>query len=89
MLARNVKIITTDGRVTLRGPVDSTEEKRTIGEVIVMSKKSVFCISTSREQADRIIGQMIGILPDKAREVFPGPPGHRMWWVRALACFRG
>jgi hyperosmotically inducible periplasmic protein len=31
--ARNVKIITTDGRVTLRGPVDSAEEKRIIGEI--------------------------------------------------------
>ncbi len=31
--ARNVKIITTDGRVTLRGPVDSAQEKRMIGEI--------------------------------------------------------
>ncbi len=31
--ARNVKIITTDGRVTLRGPVDSAQEKRVIGEI--------------------------------------------------------
>jgi len=33
MNARNVKIITLDGRVTLRGPVDSDEEKRLIGEI--------------------------------------------------------
>jgi osmotically-inducible protein OsmY len=31
--ARNVKIITKDGRVTLRGPVNSAEEKRLIGEI--------------------------------------------------------
>lgn len=31
--ARNVKIITPDGRVTLRGPVNSSEEKRLIGEI--------------------------------------------------------
>ena len=31
--AKNVKIITTEGRVTLRGPVDSAEEKRLIGEI--------------------------------------------------------
>ena len=31
--ARNVKIITVDGRVTLRGPVNTAEEKRVIGEI--------------------------------------------------------
>jgi len=31
--ARNVKIITRDGQVTLRGPVASAEEKRVIGEI--------------------------------------------------------
>lgn len=31
--AKNVKIITNDGRVTLRGPVNSAEEKRLIGEI--------------------------------------------------------
>lgn len=31
--ARNVKIITNQGRVTLRGPVNSAEEKRLIGEI--------------------------------------------------------
>jgi hypothetical protein len=31
--AKNVKIITMDGRVTLRGPVNSEEEKRLIGEI--------------------------------------------------------
>jgi hyperosmotically inducible periplasmic protein len=31
--ARNVKIITKDGKVTLRGPVNSAEEKRLIGEI--------------------------------------------------------
>lgn len=31
--ARNVKIITLNGRVTLRGPVNSVEEKRLIGEI--------------------------------------------------------
>ena len=31
--AKNVKIMTIDGRVTLRGPVDSAEEKRVIGEI--------------------------------------------------------
>jgi hypothetical protein len=31
--AKNVKIITIDGRVTLRGPVNSAEEKRLIGEI--------------------------------------------------------
>lgn len=31
--AKNVKIITNEGRVTLRGPVNSEEEKRAIGEI--------------------------------------------------------
>lgn len=31
--ARNVKIITVDGRVTLRGPVKTSEEKRAIGDI--------------------------------------------------------
>ena len=31
--AKNVKIMTIDGRVTLRGPVDSAEEKTRIGEI--------------------------------------------------------
>lgn len=31
--AKNVKIITVNGRVTLRGPVNSAEEKRLIGEI--------------------------------------------------------
>jgi sporulation protein YlmC with PRC-barrel domain len=31
--AKNVKIITKDGRVTLRGPVNSNEEKRLIGDI--------------------------------------------------------
>ncbi len=31
--AQNVKIITNEGRVTLRGPVDSEDEKRMIGEI--------------------------------------------------------
>jgi hyperosmotically inducible periplasmic protein len=38
--ARNVKIITTDGRVTLRGPVDSAEEKRIIGEIADRAARS-------------------------------------------------
>ena len=33
MNARNVEIVTMDGRVTLRGPVDSNEEKLQIGEI--------------------------------------------------------
>jgi hyperosmotically inducible protein len=33
MNARNVKIITIDGRVTLRGPVNSEEEKSLIGQI--------------------------------------------------------
>ena len=33
MNARNVKIITVDGHVTLRGPVKNDEEKRLIGEI--------------------------------------------------------
>ena len=31
--AKNVKIITNEGHVTLRGPVDSADEKRIIGEI--------------------------------------------------------
>ena len=31
--AQNVKIITIDGQVTLRGPVNTAEEKRLIGEI--------------------------------------------------------
>jgi osmotically-inducible protein OsmY len=31
--AKNVKIITKDGQVTLRGPVNTAEEKRLIGEI--------------------------------------------------------
>lgn len=33
--AKNVKIITNDGRVTLRGPVNTVDEKRRIGEIAV------------------------------------------------------
>jgi hyperosmotically inducible periplasmic protein len=33
MNARNVKIMTIDGRVTLRGPVKTADEKRLIGEI--------------------------------------------------------
>lgn len=33
MNAKNVKVITKDGQVTLRGPVNSAEEKRLIGEI--------------------------------------------------------
>jgi osmotically-inducible protein OsmY len=33
--AHNVKIITNAGKVTLRGPVDTAEEKRLIGEIAV------------------------------------------------------
>jgi hypothetical protein len=33
MNAKNVKIITIDGQVTLRGPVNTSEEKRLIGEI--------------------------------------------------------
>ena len=33
MNAKNVKIITKDGQVTLRGPVNTAEEKRLIGEI--------------------------------------------------------
>jgi sporulation protein YlmC with PRC-barrel domain len=33
MNAKNVKIITIDGQVTLRGPVNTAEEKRSIGEI--------------------------------------------------------
>jgi osmotically-inducible protein OsmY len=33
LYARNVKIITVDGRVTLRGPVNTVEEKHLIGEI--------------------------------------------------------
>ena len=31
--ARNVKVITANGRVTLRGPVNTAEEKRRIAEI--------------------------------------------------------
>jgi sporulation protein YlmC with PRC-barrel domain len=31
--ARNVKVITSNGRVTLRGPVNSTQEKQTIADI--------------------------------------------------------
>jgi osmotically-inducible protein OsmY len=33
MNARNMKIITKNGQVTLRGPVNTAEEKRLIGEI--------------------------------------------------------
>jgi hyperosmotically inducible protein len=33
--ARNVKIITNRGQVTLRGPVDTAEEKRLIGGIAI------------------------------------------------------
>lgn len=33
--SRNVKIITVDGRVTLRGPVNSEEEKQRIGDIAI------------------------------------------------------
>lgn len=41
--AKNVKIITIDGKVTLRGPVKNAEEKRLIGEIanLVAKSKSV------------------------------------------------
>ena len=35
MNAHNVKIITNAGKVTLRGPVDTADEKRLIGEIAV------------------------------------------------------
>lgn len=38
--AKNVKIITTNGRVTLRGPVNSEEERRQIGEIAVAAHPS-------------------------------------------------
>ncbi len=38
--ARNVKIITIDGQVTLRGPVKSAEEKRLLGEIAERSLHS-------------------------------------------------
>jgi sporulation protein YlmC with PRC-barrel domain len=38
--AKKVKIITIDGRVTLRGPVDSDEEKRLIGEIAIRLARS-------------------------------------------------
>ena len=96
--AKNVEIITMNGHVTLRGPVNSEDEKkRQIGDIanriaqsqnvdnqlevsqntttslnefsylqttanqrkkIIMSKKSVFCIATSRPQADQIVDQL-------------------------------
>ena len=31
--AKNVKVITSNGRVTLRGPVNTAEEKRLIGDI--------------------------------------------------------
>ena len=33
--AKNVKVITNDGHVTLRGPVNTADEKRLIGEISV------------------------------------------------------
>ena len=39
--AQNVKIITIDGRVTLRGPVNSEAEKRLIGEIANQSAPAV------------------------------------------------
>ncbi len=38
--ARNVKIITNDGQITLRGPVNTAEEKRLIGEIAERSPHS-------------------------------------------------
>lgn len=38
--ARNVKIITKDGQITLRGPVNTPEEKRLIGEIADRSPHS-------------------------------------------------
>lgn len=38
--ARNVKIITKDGQITLRGPVNTTEEKMQIGEIADRSTHS-------------------------------------------------
>jgi sporulation protein YlmC with PRC-barrel domain len=38
--AQNVKIITNNGRVVLRGPVNSAEEKRRIGEIAAQIAKS-------------------------------------------------
>ncbi len=38
--AKNVKIITIDGQVTLRGPVNTAEEKRLIGEIADRSTHS-------------------------------------------------
>jgi osmotically-inducible protein OsmY len=33
--ARNVQIVTNEGKVTLRGPVDTAEEKRRIAEIAI------------------------------------------------------
>jgi osmotically-inducible protein OsmY len=38
--AQNVKIITIDGQVTLRGPVNTSEEKRLIREIADRSTHS-------------------------------------------------
>ena len=38
--ARNVEIITNNGQVTLRGPVNTAEEKRLIGEIAERSTHS-------------------------------------------------
>lgn len=38
--ARNVKVITRDGRVTLRGPVNSANEKRIIGDIALRILKT-------------------------------------------------
>jgi sporulation protein YlmC with PRC-barrel domain len=40
MNAKNIKIITQNGRVTLRGPVNTTEEKNRIGEIAERIAKS-------------------------------------------------
>jgi sporulation protein YlmC with PRC-barrel domain len=39
MNAKNVKIITNNGRVTLRGPVNSAEERRLVGEIAAQIAK--------------------------------------------------
>lgn len=47
--AQNIKIITADGRVTLRGPVKSAAEKEIIGEIAVREAGESLCVDNQLE----------------------------------------
>jgi hypothetical protein len=58
MNAKNVKIIARDGNITLKGPVDSQQEKDTIGTKsgeVAGKDKSISSLESKRKKSNRMI----------------------------------